>query len=118
MSAIVQMSSFDYCGRYILEPQDWERVRFSLRLSLREIQITQYIFDDEKTECIATELGISVHTVNTYLQRLYFKLRVRSRPQLILRVMKNYLESPGGDPEANADVLSIADTRIQDLQTE
>ena len=95
MSASIQMSAFNHCGRYILRSQDWERIRLSLRLSLREIQIAQYIFDDQKTECIAIELGISSHTVNTYLQRLYFKLDVRSRPQLILRVMKNHLEYLG-----------------------
>lgn len=128
MSAIVPISSSDYSGRHMLRPHDWERIRLSLRLSVREIQITQYIFDDEKTECIATELGISVHTVNTYLQRLYFKLSVCSRPRLILRVLKNHLEylEEGADQTLSgcnrakraADVLSITDTRINDLRTE
>lgn len=34
------------------------------------------------------ELGISVHTVNTYFERLYLKLNVCSRPQLIVRVFE------------------------------
>ncbi|HEY6349903.1 MAG TPA: helix-turn-helix transcriptional regulator [Candidatus Angelobacter sp.] len=95
---------------------------------MREIQITQYIFDDKKTECIAAELGISVHTVNTYLQRLYCKLDVRSRPQLLLRVLKNHLEylAKTYKLEADtherrdlvADVVSIDDARICDLHIE
>lgn len=101
MSASIQISALNHYGRYILRPQDWERIRLSLRLSLREIQIAQHIFDDQKTECIAIELGISYHTVNTYLQRLYFKLDVHSRPQLILRVMKNHLEYLGVSCKVN-----------------
>jgi DNA-binding NarL/FixJ family response regulator len=57
-----------------------------------ELQVTQHIFDDSKTECIAETLGISVYTVNTYVQRLYLKLNVRGRSQLVLCVMKAHLE--------------------------
>jgi DNA-binding NarL/FixJ family response regulator len=55
------------------------------------MQIVQGVFEDRKEESIAYELGISPHTVNTYFQRLYAKLRVSSRPQLILRVIAEYL---------------------------
>lgn len=92
MSTVVQPSSLLHCNRHILNPGDWDRIRLSLRLSLREMQITKYVFDDEKADCIAVQLGISIHTVNTYLQRLYSKLNVRSRPQLLLRILKNHLE--------------------------
>ena len=53
------------------------------------------VFDDQKELCIAHRLGISPHTVNTYLQRLYAKLDVSSRPQLILRIMGEYLSATG-----------------------
>ena len=69
----------------------WPRLGIALRLSPREMQIVQGVFEDRKEESIAYELGISPHTVNTYFQRLYTKLRVSSRPQLILRVMAEYL---------------------------
>jgi DNA-binding CsgD family transcriptional regulator len=127
MSSIARMSPFNHCDRHLLEPEEWERIRLSLKLSAREIQITQHIFDDDKTECIAMGLGISVHTVNTHLQRLYYKLDVRSRSQLVLRVFKNHLEHLGEtgklEPEPvydeqdhAADVASITDTRICDLR--
>ncbi|HEV3036485.1 MAG TPA: helix-turn-helix transcriptional regulator [Candidatus Angelobacter sp.] len=128
MSAVVQPPSLFHRNRYILKPEHWERIRLSLRLSLREMQITQYIFDDEKTECIASELGISVHTANTYLRRLYFKLDVRSRPQLILRVLKEHLDylAETRKPKTEtydaqglmADVAPIDDTRTCDLLVE
>ena len=69
----------------------WPQLGMALRLSPREMQIVQGVFEDRKEESIAHELGISPHTVNTYFQRLYAKLRVSSRPQLILRVMAEYL---------------------------
>jgi DNA-binding CsgD family transcriptional regulator len=69
----------------------WPRLGVALRLSPREMQIVQGVFEDRKEESIAYELGISPHTVNTYFQRLYAKLRVSSRAQLIVRVMAEYL---------------------------
>jgi DNA-binding CsgD family transcriptional regulator len=75
----------------------WPVLGMSLRLSPREMQIVQGVFEDRKEESIAYELGISPHTVNTYFQRLYAKLRVSSRPQLIVRVMAEYLTmAPSG----------------------
>jgi DNA-binding CsgD family transcriptional regulator len=75
-----------------LFPSDtWPLLGSALRLSAREVQIVQGVFEDRKEVSIAYELGISPHTVNTYFQRLYSKLRVSSRPQLIVRVMAEYL---------------------------
>ena len=75
----------------------WPRLGMALRLSPREVQIVQGVFEDRKEENIAYELGISPHTVNTYFQRLYAKLRVSSRAQLIVRVMAEYLTMMPGE---------------------
>lgn len=73
-------------------PEDvWLSLGALLRLSPRELQVVRGVFEDHKEETIACDLGISPHTVNTYFQRLYTKLGVSSRPQLILRVMAEYL---------------------------
>ena len=69
----------------------WQGMKGTLCLSNRELQIVQGVFRDEKEECIAYELGISPHTVNTYFQRLYSKLHVSSRTQLILLIVGEYL---------------------------
>ncbi len=75
----------------VIPSSAWNSLRISLQLSQREVEIVQLVFADEKDGNIAGSLGISRHTVDTYLRRLYAKLRVSSRPQLILRVVAEYL---------------------------
>jgi DNA-binding NarL/FixJ family response regulator len=79
-------------GSGLFSTNSWSRLSTSLQLSQRELQIVQHIFEDRKEDAIAFELGISPHTVNTYVQRLYTKLAVRSRAQLIVCVVARYLE--------------------------
>jgi DNA-binding NarL/FixJ family response regulator len=55
------------------------------------MQIVQGVFDDLDESNIAFDLNISRHTVNTYFRRLYNKVGVSNRQQLILRVMAEYL---------------------------
>jgi DNA-binding CsgD family transcriptional regulator len=69
----------------------WPNLAAQLRLSPREVQVVKGVFRDDKEQAIAADLGISPHTVSTYLQRIYAKLRVGSRPQLIVRVVAEYL---------------------------
>jgi len=64
-----------------------------LRISDRELQIIQRIFDDQKEFAIADELTISVHTVHTHVERLYRKLGISSRVGLILCILSEYLSS-------------------------
>jgi DNA-binding CsgD family transcriptional regulator len=80
-------------GHLLLPAVAWDHLRIALNLSRREVQVVCGVFDDRKEEQIARELGISRHTVNTYLQRLYRKLNVGSRSQLILRVMAEHLNA-------------------------
>jgi DNA-binding CsgD family transcriptional regulator len=75
-------------------PHDaWEVIANSLRISNRELQIIQEIFDDRKEFAIADDLTISVHTVHTHLGRLYRKLGVSTRAGLILCILSEYLSS-------------------------
>jgi DNA-binding CsgD family transcriptional regulator len=75
----------------VISEAEWPRLQTALRLSERELQIVRQVLEDRKEESIAYELGISPHTVNTYLQRLYAKLRVASRAQLIVRVLSEHI---------------------------
>jgi DNA-binding NarL/FixJ family response regulator len=65
----------------------------SLRISDRELQIIQAIFDDRKEYAIASELKISMHTVHTHLARLYRKLGVNTRLGVVLCILSEYLSS-------------------------
>jgi DNA-binding CsgD family transcriptional regulator len=79
--------------RSILPHDAWEVIANSLRISDRELQIIQEIFDDRKEFAIADDLMISVHTVHTHLERLYRKLGVSTRVGLILYIFSEYLSS-------------------------
>jgi DNA-binding CsgD family transcriptional regulator len=80
-------------GRDLIAGIAWRQLGQSLCLSPRELQIVQHVFDDHTEEAIALELGISRHTVSTYVHRLYQKLGVSSRPQLIVHIVAAYLQS-------------------------
>jgi DNA-binding NarL/FixJ family response regulator len=79
--------------RSILSADAWKAIATALRISARELQIIQGIFDDRKELAIAHELTISVHTVHTHLERLYRKLGVSSRLGLVLYILAEYLSS-------------------------
>ena len=98
----------------LLSASAWLHLAVALGLSPREMQIVQGVFEDYKEAAIAAEMGISPHTVNTYFQRLYRKMHVCSRPQLIVRVMAEYFAltapEPGrsdGEPAANDQRLPV-----------
>ncbi len=52
-------------------------------LSKREMEVLQGLLDNKKQEEIAEELGISPSTVKTYASRIYRKLGVSSKKELL-----------------------------------
>ena len=60
----------------LFSEEQWQAIALSLGLSAREF---------------ACRLGISSHTVHTHLGRLYRKLGVRNRCQLLVRVFEEYV---------------------------
>ena len=85
------MPGKEHSQLFLLPKETWYQLSRALLLSPREVQIVQRVFEDMRDEMIAVELKLSPHTVSTYFRRLYAKLHVSSRPQLILRVMAEYL---------------------------
>ena len=85
------MGSLSSTQRFISE-EAWELLARDLRLSGRELQCVRHIFEDRKEGAIATELGISAHTIHTHLDRLYHKLGVKSRVELVVRIMMRFME--------------------------
>lgn len=67
--------------------QVWEDVGRTLKLSGRELQIVRGMFSDKIQYAIAADLGISPHTVHTHIERLYHKLEVTNRSQLLVSIM-------------------------------
>ncbi len=52
-------------------------------LSKREREILQKVADGSTTRQVATELGISPHTVKTHLERIFEKLGANDRAQAV-----------------------------------
>lgn len=77
--------------RALLSGVEWRAIARRLHLSNREIEVVQGIFDGEKVAAIALDLGISYHTVNTHVERLYQKLGVGNRCQMLTRIFATYL---------------------------
>ena len=78
-------------GRSLISEDHWAEIGTTLRLAPRELQVVQGVFDDHKEFAIAHDLGISPHTVHTYLERVYRKLRVGSRVELVVRIIQELL---------------------------
>ncbi len=79
-------------GSSIFSNKEWDELECDLKLSPRALQLVRGIFDDQTEEAIAYDLSISVHTVHSYLIRIYQRFGVCSREQLLVYVFGRYLE--------------------------
>ncbi|MCZ6836478.1 MAG: LuxR C-terminal-related transcriptional regulator [Planctomycetota bacterium] len=88
-------TSQEIAGSGIFSTAQWKTIAVALGLSSREYQIVRLLFDDEKEYTIALRLGLSRHTVHTYIERLYRKIGVNSRTQLCIKVFSVHLDATG-----------------------
>ena len=91
MEAILQGEN-RHAGRCLFDQDVWFHLARRLSLSERELQVVQAIFDDQHENVIAHTLEISPHTVHTHLERLYHKLGVASRVELVVRLAECHLQ--------------------------
>lgn len=82
----------------VVDDQTWAELGAALGLSPRGLEITKGIFDDLPECAIAYHLGISAHTVHSHIERLYHRLQVNSRVQLVVRVLAE-LQRLDGDTD-------------------
>jgi DNA-binding CsgD family transcriptional regulator len=78
-------------SNFFIKEWIWHEIVRLLKISGRESEIIRYIMTGEPDKCIASRLGISTHTVRTHVERLYTKLNVNSRAQLIARIFAEYV---------------------------
>ena len=88
-----------------------EMIARQASLSPRELQIVRHILLDEKEQTIAARLDISVHTVHTHLKRIYGKLGVSSRVELILEIFRVYVAYVRQSGVARETTLALAPRR-------
>ena len=79
-------------GSSIFSNKEWDELLGGLNLSLRALQLIKGIFDDQTEEGIAYDLNISAHTVHSHLFRIYQRLNVCSREELLVCIFGRYLE--------------------------
>jgi len=78
-------------GSALLSEDQWSEITRAVRLSGRELQIVRGVFDNDTEHAIAADLGIADCTVHTHFDRLYSKLAVATRVELVLRIMETGL---------------------------
>ena len=71
---------------------EWGGIGSALTLSPRQGEIVRLIFDGKDQLAIAKELRIRPDTVHAHLSRLYKKLDVHNRCELIVQVLLAYLD--------------------------
>ena len=81
-------------GQGVFGPTEWHSLATALGLSPRECGIVRSVFDGASEKDAAGQLGLSPHTVHTYLWRIYRKLHVQSRAELLVRVFAEFRALP------------------------
>lgn len=69
------------------EAFDWLPALAALGLSRQQQRVVALILDGKGDKQIAAALGISFHTVRTHLKRIFARLGVGDRVELVLRVL-------------------------------
>jgi len=81
-------------GQAVFVPGEWRSLASCLGLSPRECGIVRAVFDGNSEKDTAARLGLSPHTVHTYVWRIYRKLHVQSREELLVRVFAEFRTLP------------------------
>jgi DNA-binding NarL/FixJ family response regulator len=69
-----------------LPADKWQQVMKSLDLPPQQIRIVELILRNNCDKQIAKALGVKVPTVRTYLHRIFARMNVADRLELVLRV--------------------------------
>ena len=76
---------------YPLQPSTSTSVASSVSLSPREREIVRLVAKGLPTKAVATTLELSPWTVCTHLRRIFSKLGVKSRAEMVASAIKNHL---------------------------
>src|SRR5262245_8613369 len=76
-----------------LTPEKWRPIADRLQLSRRESEIARLVLDNISEEVIATHLSISPSTVHAHVERMYRKLKVHSRHELVIRLFSTFVST-------------------------
>ncbi|MEI6077839.1 MAG: helix-turn-helix transcriptional regulator [Verrucomicrobiota bacterium] len=87
-------------GAAIFSDHAWHEIGRTLNITKRGLQIVQAVFDNQHESQIGKIFKISPHTVHMHMNRLFKKLNVTSRTELVLRIVEQMI------------TLTLAETRV------
>lgn len=71
---------------------EWSQLKRKLRLTDRELEVLQGLFDEQTDQAIAASLGITTRTVRAHLDSVYRKCHCRTRTGAVVSVFRTYVE--------------------------
>ena len=80
--------------------QEWLFLASRLELSPRQLEVARLVCDGHKNLIVAQQLGVSIETIKTHLRRMYDKLDVNDRFDMLrlmvytVRSERMWLEKP------------------------
>jgi DNA-binding CsgD family transcriptional regulator len=77
-------------GHRLFCEEAWVGIADKLELSERQAEIVRCVLAGQRDGQIAQGLNVSSHTIQTHVQRLHEKLKIRSRVELAARVFAAY----------------------------
>lgn len=83
----------------VLSGQEWARLTQELELTPRQAEIIGHLLLGKSDKQIAKKLGITVPTVRTHMGRLFHKLGISDRVELILHIFACLREEVDGSSE-------------------
>jgi len=81
---------FAFAVAEIFTSSEWSCLKRRLELSPRQADIARRLLEGAGDKQIAQSLAISVSTVRTHLGRLFSKLRVQDRGELIVHLFREH----------------------------
>ena len=74
-----------------ISPTSWQAIAGMFGLSDKELAVLQHIFDGYGEPAIARRSRRSRHTVHAHLRAIHDKVGVKSRTELFVRIIAEYL---------------------------
>jgi DNA-binding CsgD family transcriptional regulator len=75
---------------FSISPEAWRGIAYAIGLSQREVEVLQCVVADQHEQDIAATLGLSRHTIRTYMKRIRAKLGTGSRVRLVEKVFAEH----------------------------
>jgi DNA-binding NarL/FixJ family response regulator len=80
----------------IFSRAEWEELSEKLGLSPRQAQVASLLMRGLADKQIAMNLDISTHTLRTYLDRMFTKMQVSDRCELIVHIFREFRTNCNG----------------------